>query len=89
MKKIVVISAIWCSSCLIIKKNLKKLKEDYPDLVIDTLDYDFDMDIVKNYNVEEILPVIIVTYNDLEISRLIGEHSYQDIVSFLKENEVL
>ena len=38
MKKIVVISAVWCPSCLILKKHLKKLKEEYSTLEIETLD---------------------------------------------------
>ena len=42
MNKITVISAVWCPSCLILKKHLKKLNNEYPDLEIETLDYDFD-----------------------------------------------
>lgn len=81
MGKIIVISAVWCPSCLILKKNLKKLKENYTDLEIETLDYDFDEEEVAKYNVGEKLPVIIC--ND---KRLIGEKSYEEIEEFLKEN---
>jgi predicted DsbA family dithiol-disulfide isomerase len=28
-ESIIVVSAVWCPSCLILKKNLKKLKEEY------------------------------------------------------------
>ena len=81
MKKIIVISAVWCPSCLILKKNLKKLKQDYPDIEIETLDYDFDDEIVKNYNVGNKLPVIICGDN-----RLIGEKEYDEIITFLKDS---
>lgn len=81
MEKIIVISAVWCPSCLILKKNLKKLKENYTDLEIETLDYDFDEEEVAKYNVGEKLPVIIC--ND---KRLIGEKSYEEVEEFLKEN---
>ena len=83
MKKIIVISAVWCPSCLILKKNLKKLEEEYNDIEIKILDYDFEAE-VKEYNVGDKLPVIICGEN-----RLIGEKTYEEIVSFLRENNVL
>lgn len=81
--KVVIITAVWCPSCLILKKNLKKLKEEY-NVEFETLDYDFDEDEVKKYDVGEKLPVIITKNN-----RLIGEKSYDEIVEFLKEEKVL
>ena len=77
-KKIVVISAVWCPSCLILKKNLKKLKEEY-SINVEMLDYDFDEEEVKKYNVGDTLPVIINEKN-----RLIGEKTYDEIVEFLE-----
>ena len=41
-KILVVISAIWCPSCLILKKHIKTLKNNYPNINIEVLDYDFD-----------------------------------------------
>ena len=84
MKKITIISAVWCPSCLILKKNIKKLQENYQDLEIEILDYDLDEEEVEKYNVGDKLPVII--YND---ARLIGEKTYEEIESFLKENNCL
>ena len=75
----IVISAVWCPSCLILKKQLKKLHDEY-NLDYSMLDYDLDEDIVKEYNVGDKLPVIIC--ND---KRLVGEKSYEEIVDFLKE----
>ena len=82
-KKIIVISAVWCPSCLILKKNLKKIKENY-NVEIETYDYDFDEEVVKKYNVGEILPVIICDNN-----KLIGEKTYEEIVEFLKGCDVI
>ena len=45
------------------------------------LDYDFDEDKVKNYNVGNKLPVII--YNE---NKLIGEKDYDEIITFLKDS---
>ena len=84
MKEIIVVSAVWCPSCLILKKNLKKLQEEYSNIEIKILDYDFDEDEVMEYNVGDKLPVIIYGEN-----RLIGEKTYEEIVNFLKENNVL
>ena len=83
MKEVIVISALWCPSCLLLKKELKRLKEEY-NLDFIMLDYDLDEDKVKEYNVGNILPVII--YND---KRLIGEKSYEEIISFLKECKLI
>lgn len=84
MSKITVISAVWCPSCLILKKNLKKLQEEYSNIEIKMLDYDFDDEEVEKYQVGDKLPVMI--YNN---SRLIGEKTYEEIVDFLKENKVI
>ncbi len=81
MKKMIVISAVWCPSCLILKKDLKRLKEEYNDIEIEMLDYDFDEEEVEKYNVGEKLPVIICGEN-----RLIGEKKYDEILEFVKEN---
>ncbi len=88
MKKVIVVSAVWCPSCLILKKHLKKLKEEF-NIDIETLDYDFDEEEVLKYNVGETLPVIITSDNDIEISRLIGEKTYEEIVEFLKKDNII
>ena len=74
-----IISAVWCPSCLILKKHLKRLTDEY-NINYKLLDYDLDEEEVSKYNVGDKLPVII--YND---KRLIGEKSYEEIISFLKE----
>ena len=81
--KLIVVSAVWCPSCLILKKNLKKLKEEY-NLEYTMLDYDLDDTEVEELSVGEKLPVMI--YND---KRLIGEKSYEEIVEFLKDCELV
>lgn len=83
-RNIIIISAVWCPSCLILKKHLKKLKQDFPSININTLDYDLDEYEVNKYNVGNTLPVIIC--ND---KRLVGEKSYEEIISFLKDSEII
>ena len=83
MKEVIVISALWCPSCLLLKKELKKIHEEY-NLDFVMLDYDLDEDKVKEYNVGNILPVMI--YDD---KRLIGEKSHDEIINFLKECKLI
>ena len=76
---LIIVSAVWCPSCLILKKQLKKIKEEFNiDYIM--YDYDLDEDIVKEYEVGNKLPVII--YND---KRLIGEKTDEELELFLKE----
>lgn len=77
--KLIVISAVWCPSCLILKKHIKKLRQDYPNIEIETLDYDFDEEEVEKYDVGDKLPVLI--YNN---KKLIGEKNYEEILEFLE-----
>ena len=85
MKKLLVVSAVWCPSCLILNKHLKKLNEDI-DIEITKLDYDLDEDMVEKYNVGEKLPVVILLDNDKEVNRLIGEKTYDELLNFIREN---
>jgi len=84
----IVISAVWCPSCLILKKHLKKLKSEYNDIKFEILDYDLDDD-VKSYDVGNTLPVIIIKDDDNVENRLIGEKSYQEVLDFLKKCDYL
>lgn len=89
MKKIIVISAVWCPSCLILNKDIKKLKEQYNDMKIERLDYDLDEEEVSKYNVGEKLPVIISVDNNIENNRLVGEKSFDELVDFLQGEKII
>ena len=79
--KIVMINAIWCSGCIVMKKVWKKVLENY-NLEITYLDYDFDD--VSTYNVGNILPVAIIYKDGIEINRIIGEKSYEEVAKVLE-----
>lgn len=82
--KIIKITASWCPSCLIMNDLITDLvNESNFDLV--PYDFDLDQDIVKQYNVGTILPVLIkVDGNGNELKRIIGEHTKKEIIEFIE-----
>lgn len=84
--KIIKISAIWCPACIITNNVFNKIKKEY-NFELQELDYDFDEEEVKKYNVGDILPVIIFTEDNKEVERLIGEKNYKEIEEVLKKYE--
>lgn len=83
--KLIRISAIWCSSCIITYKDWNKLKESYPNYEYNEYDYDMDTDIVEKYNVGNTIPVVIAIKDDTEIGRIIGEKNYKELDAWIKE----
>ena len=84
-RNIIIVSAIWCPSCLLIKKHLKKLKQEYPSIIIETLDYDLDEEKIAKYKIGDILPVVIIENNNQEIKRIIGEKNKKEILKELED----
>lgn len=79
--KILKFNAIWCSGCLVMKKTMKEIEELYPNMQIESYDYDIDTDMVEKWNIGDIIPVLVfVDENDNEISRLIGEKTKKEII---------
>lgn len=84
--KIVRVSAVWCGSCIKMKKIWNELENEY-NLDVINLDYDFDEDEVKKYDVGSILPVAIFLKDEKEVERLIGEKTKEQIVGVIKKYE--
>lgn len=81
--KLVRISAIWCTSCILTYNDFNEIKEEYSNLEYEELDYDTDD--IDFYNVGNILPVIIIYKDNKEITRIIGEKRKKDIKKVLEE----
>ena len=77
--KLIKVSALWCPACLITNKAVNKLIDENKDIELISLDYDFDEDEVKKYDVGKILPVLIFEKDNKEVLRLIGEKTYEEI----------
>ena len=79
--KILKFNAVWCSGCLVMKKTIKEIQELYPNIEIESYDYDMDQEEVEKWNIGEIIPVLIfVDENNNEISRLVGEKTKKEII---------
>jgi len=86
--KLVRITAVWCMSCILMNEILNKIEAEKKTLY-KTIDYDYDNDveIIANYQIGTILPVyILLDAHDVELDRLVGEKSKQELISFLTTN---
>ena len=85
--KIIRISAMWCGGCLSMHKVWKQIEEKYPNIEIVQYDYDMDEDIVKSYNVGTILTVAIFFDGAVEVARLNGEKTCEEIEEVINRYE--
>ena len=74
--KVIEITAIWCPSCLVMRPIYEKIYEKYN---LDVTKLDYDTDDIKEYNVGNILPLLII--ND---KRFIGEVKMKEIENYLE-----
>lgn len=83
--KIIKISAVWCGSCLTMKKKWSDIENDY-ELDIVNYDYDLDEEEIQKYNVGGILPVsIFLDDSGKEITRLVGDKKKEEIIKIIEE----
>ncbi len=75
--EVIRISAMWCSSCLIMKSRFNEVADS---MNIDIIDLDYDLDDIEKYNIGDVLPVYI---NGSK--RLQGEHTKEEIRRFLSD----
>ncbi len=81
--KIVKISAVWCSSCLIMKERYDTIEKQYPNIEFKAYDIDFDEE-STSYNIGKILPVLILFNNEgLELERIIGEKKVDEMITVI------
>lgn len=77
--KYILISAIWCPSCIIMRPRYQKYLSA-KNISFQELDFDDDEDEIKKYNIGKTLPVMIVIKNNDEVLRIIGEKSEKELV---------
>jgi len=83
--QIIRITAMWCMSCLAMKKTWKQVFSEYDDIDIQDYDLDFDKDKVIPLEIGKILPVLIIYNDNKELARLVGEQSKKELTKIIKE----
>lgn len=81
--KLVRISSMACTSCILTRPIWEDLKKDYNNF--DFIEYDYDLDDISEYNVGNVIPVIIIIKDEKEVKRIIGEKTKKDIYNAIEE----
>ncbi len=83
MMKVIMITAIWCPSCIIMRSRYDELLKHYN---ITKIEYDFDDDtaMIAPFKIGSILPVVIFMKDDEEVLRIIGEKSKKELTKLLE-----
>jgi len=86
MKKIILITALWCPSCLIMRPRYQTLVSSRDDLIMEEFDYDENPQLIKEKKIGSTLPVAII-YDEqgIEISRFVGEFSLKKLIEKFKQ----
>ena len=82
--KVIKITAIWCSACLMMNKVWKKVLEK-KNIETVSLDLDLDEDEANKFSPGEVLPVFIFMKDNKEIKRIVGEHTEEELLKIIEE----
>ena len=80
---IILVTAIWCPSCIIMIPRYQKLFEKF-NLKYVELDFDDDEEEVEKLNVGKTLPVCIIIKDGKEKTRIIGEKSLKELEDLIE-----
>ena len=81
--KVIRVTAMWCMSCLVMKKVWTKAFSDYPNIEIVDYDFDDDEEKLRDLNIGSILPLLIFFKDGKEIRRVVGEKSLKQMQEIL------
>lgn len=82
--KVIKITALWCSGCLIMNKVWNKVLDNV-NIETVNLDYDMDEEEVSKYNPGNVLPVFIFMNDNKEVKRVVGEKSFEEMLAIINE----
>lgn len=83
--KIVRISAVWCTSCIITYAAWSNIKNKYSN--IEFVELDYDTDDIDMYGIGDILPVTIF-FKGEEVKRIEGEFKESDIERVIQDEKM-
>lgn len=77
---VVVLTAMWCHSCLFMKKTLRAFEANHPEWSFEFLDIDLD-EKAKQYPLGKVLPIVLFHKEGHEVLRLVGEKTLNQLES--------
>jgi len=85
MKKIMLFTAVWCPSCLIMRPRYQTIVREHPDIQLEEYDFDESPALIKQCAVGKTLPVaILFDSQKKEIDRYVGEISLKKLLDTFK-----
>lgn len=84
MKKAIVVTALWCPSCLMMRPRYQYVLE-YHDIPYQEFDFDLDGAKFASYHIGETIPVLIIFEDEIEIYRAVGEKSMAELMKIVKD----
>lgn len=82
--RVIKITALWCSGCLIMNKVWNQVLEQ-KNIETISLDYDMDEDEVIKYNPGKILPVFIFEKDGNILERVVGEKTVDEMLDIINK----
>ena len=82
--KVIKITAIWCSACLVMNKVWNSILEK-KNIETISLDLDMDEEEANKFSPGEVLPVFIFMKDNKEIKRVVGEHTEEELLEIIEE----
>lgn len=81
MKKVIILTAVWCPACIVVKNTIKKIQKEYPTFQPEYLDIDEEEVLSQQYEPLKVLPIfILLNENKQVIKRINGELSKETIL---------
>jgi len=71
--------APWCMPCLALEPVIKEIDKKMPEVAFGKLNVDENVELAKKYGIMSI-PTIIIFVNGMEVDRIIGIASEEEIV---------
>lgn len=84
--KVIDFYADWCGPCKVLSPMIEKLKENNPDITIEKINVDENLELAKEFSVRNI-PTVIFLKGDEVVAREIGVKQESYYQSLIDENK--
>lgn len=78
--KVIILSAIWCPACLIVKSTIRKIQKDYPMFQPLFIDIDEEETLASKYEPLKILPVFIIEDEEGNVIKRMSGELKKDVI---------